>query len=112
MRGQLEVMAQKEEAAGGKHIRPIVLFQAQPRTADDNTTFEKILRNQLPFLPAAEALDSEAELKDLGLDSMGMVALLSDLESSYGVRFTDDALDASTFATPGTRRSTVRSASA
>ncbi|GAA2604867.1 MULTISPECIES: phosphopantetheine-binding protein [Streptomyces] len=66
-----------------------------------DTTFEKILRNQLPFLPAAEALDSEAELKDLGLDSMGMVALLSDLESSYGVRFTDDALDASTFATPG-----------
>ncbi|MBP6720637.1 MAG: DEAD/DEAH box helicase family protein, partial [Rhodoferax sp.] len=42
LRGQLEAMAQKEEAAGGKHIRPIVLFQAQPRTADDNTTFEKI----------------------------------------------------------------------
>ena len=46
LRSQLEDLAVKEEAAGGSHIRPIVLFQAQPRTAEGNITFEKI-REQL-----------------------------------------------------------------
>ena len=38
----LEAKAKIEEETGGKYIRPIVLFQAQPKTADDNVTFEKI----------------------------------------------------------------------
>ena len=38
----LEFKAKTEEENGGKYIRPIVLFQAQPRTDDDNVTFEKI----------------------------------------------------------------------
>ena len=38
----LEAKAIEEEKNGGKYIRPIVLFQAQPKTADDNITFEKI----------------------------------------------------------------------
>ena len=38
----LETKAKIEEETGGKYIRPIVLFQAQPKTADDNVTFEKI----------------------------------------------------------------------
>lgn len=39
---RLEHQATDEEKKGGKYIRPIVLFQAQPRNADDNTTFEKL----------------------------------------------------------------------
>ncbi len=39
---KLELQAIEEHKNGGKYIRPIVLFQAQPRTADDNTTFEKL----------------------------------------------------------------------
>ena len=43
MRMQLEAIAIKEEVSkGGRYIRPIVLFQAQPRTHDDNTTFDKV----------------------------------------------------------------------
>ena len=43
MRKQLEAIASEEEASkGGRYIRPIVLFQAQPRTHDDNTTFDKV----------------------------------------------------------------------
>ena len=42
MRGQLEVLAEKAEANGGGYIRPIVLFQAEPKSKDDNTTFEKV----------------------------------------------------------------------
>ncbi|HIW97428.1 MAG TPA: DEAD/DEAH box helicase family protein [Candidatus Tidjanibacter gallistercoris] len=38
----LEVKAERQEAGGGRYIRPIVLFQAQPRTDDDNITFDKI----------------------------------------------------------------------
>ncbi|MDE3236948.1 MAG: DEAD/DEAH box helicase family protein [Bacteroidota bacterium] len=39
---RLELQAIKEEKKGGKYIRPIVLFQAQPKNAEDNTTFEKL----------------------------------------------------------------------
>lgn len=38
----LEEKAKINEEAGGKYIRPIVLFQAQPKTDEDNITFEKI----------------------------------------------------------------------
>lgn len=42
LRGSIERQALAEETAGGEYIRPIVLFQAQPRTGEDNGTFEKI----------------------------------------------------------------------
>ena len=42
MRCQLEVLADKAETNGGGYIRPIVLFQAEPKSKDDNTTFEKV----------------------------------------------------------------------
>lgn len=66
LRRQLEAEAKIEEANGGKYIRPIVLFQAQPRTNDDNTTFEKI-RNQLLSLkiPAHEIKIKTAEIDEL-----------------------------------------------
>ena len=38
----LEKKAIEQEKAGGLYIRPIVLFQAQPRTDDDSETFGKI----------------------------------------------------------------------
>ncbi|GAA4236117.1 acyl carrier protein [Streptosporangium album] len=62
--------------------------------------FEEILRPLLPFLPADEKLEEDAGLRDFGLDSLGMVELLATLESSYDVRFRDDALTLDTFATP------------
>lgn len=42
LRGSIEQEAIAAEAAGGKYIRPIVLFQAQPRTGDKSDTFDKI----------------------------------------------------------------------
>lgn len=63
--------------------------------------FEEIIRGYLPFLSADEPLEEDAGLRDLGLDSMGTVELLSALENSYGVRFVDEALSMQTFATPG-----------
>lgn len=42
LRGSLEQEAIAAEEAGGKYIRPVVLFQAQPRTGDNSDTFDKI----------------------------------------------------------------------
>ena len=72
LRGQLEAMAQKQEADGGKHIRPIVLFQAQPRTADDNTTFEKIREKLIEWkVPAEQIKIKTADINELkGIDLM------------------------------------------
>lgn len=42
MRRQLEEFASKAEEQGGGYIRPIVLFQAEPKNKDDTTTFEKV----------------------------------------------------------------------
>jgi acyl carrier protein len=63
--------------------------------------FESTLRDFLPFLDVSQALTPEMSLRDLGLDSMGMVELLAALESGYDVRFRDEALTTETFATPG-----------
>jgi acyl carrier protein len=62
--------------------------------------FETLLRGYLPFLSDTEQLGDDAQLRDLGLDSMGMVELLGVLENTYDVRFLDDALTLETFATP------------
>lgn len=42
LRKRLEAKAEKNEQETGRYIRPIVLFQAQPRTSEDSTTYEKI----------------------------------------------------------------------
>ncbi|AAZ98228.1 hypothetical protein Tbd_2275 [Thiobacillus denitrificans ATCC 25259] len=71
LRRQLEDLAKQEEAAGGKYIRPIVLFQAQPRTDEDNTTFEKIREKLIELKIPAEQIKIKTadinELKDVDL---------------------------------------------
>jgi acyl carrier protein len=63
--------------------------------------FEEILRQFLPFLSAGEELEETTNLRDLGLDSMGIVEMLATLENAYGIRFLDDVLTVETFASPG-----------
>jgi acyl carrier protein len=66
-----------------------------------NERFEDLLRAHLPFLPGDQELRPELDLREFGLDSMGVVDLLVSLESEYCVRLTDDMLSIDTFATPG-----------
>ncbi len=70
---QLEHLANAEHKAGGRYIRPIVLFQAQPRIGDDNTTFEKLKQQLLKLkIPEAQIKIKTAdinELKDVDLMS-------------------------------------------
>lgn len=71
--------------------------------------YELLLRQYLPFLPSDESLDPNTELRDFGLDSLGIVDLLSALEQSFDIRFTDDLLRAETFRTPEVLWGTVSS---
>lgn len=72
LRRQLEEIAVAEEANGGKYIRPIVLFQAQPKTADDNTTFERVKEKLVELgIPAEQVRIKTANLNELkGVDLM------------------------------------------
>ncbi len=60
----LEEKARIMESNGGKHIRPIVLFQAQPKTSDDNVTFEKIKLNLLSVGIPEEQIKIKTANKD------------------------------------------------
>lgn len=66
-----------------------------------DTQFEQLLRRHLPFLGADEPLEEHTSLRDLGLDSLGCVEVLAELEQTYRMRFTDAALTLETFETPG-----------
>lgn len=70
---RLEFQALAEEKKGGKYIRPIVLFQAQPRNADDNTTFEK-LKDKLIELKIPE---EQIKIKTANLNELKNVDLMS-----------------------------------
>lgn len=68
----LEKAANAEAEQGGKFIRPIVLFQAQPRTGEESSTFEKI-KDQLieSGLPEEQIKIKTAEINELkGIDLM------------------------------------------
>ena len=64
--------------------------------------FEEIMRRYVPFLDADEPLDPDASLRELGLDSMGIIEMMGTLEAAYDVRFLDEMLNLQTFATART----------
>lgn len=66
LRGVLEAKAKVEAAAGGNYVRPIVLFQAQPKNAEDSATFEKIKAKLVAMgIPAGEIAIKTADKDDL-----------------------------------------------
>lgn len=80
MRGSLEKLAKENEAKGGRYIRPIVLFQAQPKTDEDNVTFDKI-RQQLIDIGIPE---NQIKIKTANKDELKGVDLMSrDCEVRY-----------------------------
>ena len=66
LRNKLEEIASAEYARTGKYIRPIVLFQAQPKGREDATTFEK-LRDKLvdTGIPAEQIAIRTADVNEL-----------------------------------------------
>jgi acyl carrier protein len=62
-------------------------------------SFEDILRSCLPVLPDGKPLAADMTLTELGLDSLGMVTLMLELEETFGISFPDESLTPETFAT-------------
>lgn len=69
---KLEALAIEQHKAGGRYIRPIVLFQAEPRTRDDNTTFDKLKQQLLKLrIPEERIKIKTADRDELkGIDLM------------------------------------------
>lgn len=70
---KLELLAIEQEKKGGKYIRPIVLFQAQSKTNEDNTTFEK-LKEQLLKVGIPE---EQVKIKTANKDELKGIDLMS-----------------------------------
>ena len=67
LRGSIERQAIAEEEAGGKYIRPIVLFQAQPNTSEESETFDKIKTMLIDMgIPAEQKAVKTSKVDDLG----------------------------------------------
>ena len=73
LRGQLEAKANAAMGAGADYLRPIVLFQAQPKTSDDSETFEKIREKLVSKGIPAE----QVAIKTANKDELAKVNLLS-----------------------------------
>lgn len=73
LRNSLEAQAIESEKAGAPYIRPIVLFQAQPKGKEDATTFEK-LREQLVAIGVPE---DQIAIKTADVNELKKVDLLS-----------------------------------
>ncbi len=80
LRNSLEQHAKQLESAGGRYIRPIVLFQAQPKNADDSVTFDKI-KEELISLGIPE---EQIKIKTASKDELHGINLMSrDCEVRY-----------------------------
>lgn len=69
--------------------------------------YESLLRPYLPLLGTSQRLSADDRLENLGLDSMGTVGLLVEVEDFFGVTFPDELLSAATFATPAALREAI-----
>lgn len=74
LRCSLEKIANEVQKQGGRYIRPIVLFQAEPRHKEDVTSFEKLREK----LIAAGIPKEEIAIKTAQKDELKNVNLLSE----------------------------------
>lgn len=73
IRAKLEAQAKKEQLTSGRYIRPIVLFQAQPKNNADSTTYEKIKKTLVDIgIP-----ENQIAIKTGDKDDLKNVELLS-----------------------------------
>lgn len=74
---------------------------------DLSDRFRTVLRSHLRFAPNGDSLPMEVELRELGLDSIGTINLLLELEGQFGVVFPDSLLTEETFRTASTLEAAV-----
>lgn len=69
-------------------------------------SFQDALLKHLPYAEGGSLVPSD-DLAALGLDSMGVIQLLAELEDRYDLELPDEVLTEETFATAGSLWSTV-----
>jgi acyl carrier protein len=72
-----------------------------------DTKFDEILRSHLTQLAPDQPLTPDLKLRANGLDSLGTVNLLMELEDSYGIEIPDERLTYELFDSPTTLWHTV-----
>lgn len=66
MRDRLEAIAKEKYEQGGSYIRPIVLFQAQPKGKENAATFEQLAQELMAFnIPREQIAIKTAEINEL-----------------------------------------------
>lgn len=81
LRKHLEEKAIQSETLTGKYIRPIVLFQAQPKTENDNITFERIKE---ALVNSGGIPENQIKIKTAHIDELKNIDLMSrDCEVRY-----------------------------
>jgi acyl carrier protein len=73
---------------------------------DITAEFEQCLRRHLRTASSVP-IKYDMDLAQLGLDSMTAVAVLLDMEKTFGIRFPDDMLVEGTFRTAGNLKKAV-----
>lgn len=80
LRNNLEKLAIEEEKETGNYIRPIVLFQAQPRGKEENATFEKLKEELISLgIPKEEIAIKTSRINEI----KGVNLLNKDCEIRY-----------------------------
>jgi acyl carrier protein len=69
--------------------------------------FERLLRRHLRLVAADEPIPPEASLVSVGLDSIGTINLLLDIEDAFGVSLPSALLTPETFSTRATLENVV-----
>jgi type III restriction enzyme len=73
LRRKLETLAVAEEKLTGKYIRPIILFQAEPKTGEEKETFQKIKAT----LVKLKIPEEQIAIKTADVNELKNVALMS-----------------------------------
>jgi acyl carrier protein len=66
-----------------------------------------VLRRHSRFLNPNDPVAPDADLRDLGVDSMRAIHLVVDIERTFDIRFPDELLTRETFRTPLTLASAI-----
>jgi type III restriction enzyme len=74
LRSKIDKIAEENKTKTGIYLRPIVLFQAQPKTDDDNTTFE-VLKQKLISIGIPE---EEIAIKTANVNELKNIELLNE----------------------------------
>ena len=66
LRRKLETLAVAEEKLNGKYIRPLILFQAEPKTGEEKETFQKIKATLVKLkIPVEQIAIKTADINEL-----------------------------------------------